>query len=56
MRALPMETVMRNPRSRFVADVAYAILVVGIVAFGLAAAASTIDVHLGEIAALLALA
>jgi hypothetical protein len=47
---------MRHPQSKFVADVAYAILVVGIVAAGLAAAASAIDVHLTEIAALLALA
>ena len=47
---------MRQPTSRFVADLLYAILVVAITAAGLAAGATTLDYQLSEIAALLSLA
>lgn len=47
---------MRTPASRLVADIVYAILVVAILAAGLAAGATTLDYQLGELAALLALA
>ena len=47
---------MREPRTRLAADLFYAILVVAIVAAGLAAGATTLDFQLSELAALLALA
>ena len=51
-----METMMREPRTRLAADLFYAILVVAIVAAGLAAGATTLDFQLSELAALMALA
>ena len=51
-----METMMREPKSRLAADLFYAIVVVAILAAGLAAGATTLDFQLSELAALLALA
>jgi hypothetical protein len=47
---------MRANNTRLAADLFYAILVVAIVAAGLAAGATTLDFQLSELAALLALA
>jgi hypothetical protein len=47
---------MREPKTRLAADLFYAILVVAILAAGLAAGATTLDYQLSELAALLALA
>ena len=47
---------MKDPTSRLVADLVYALVVVAIVAAGLAAGATTLDAQLIELAALLALA
>jgi len=47
---------MREDKTRLVADLLYAILVVAITAAGLAAGATTLDFQLSELAGLLALA
>ena len=51
-----METMMKEQPTQVAADLFYAILVVAILAAGLAAGATTLDYQLGQLAALLAMA
>jgi hypothetical protein len=53
--ACAMETAMSNDKPRLAADLFYAFVVIVIVAAGLAAGATTLDAHLSELAALIAL-